>query len=485
MTTNKCLSKASLGMLSLFIFANSAHAAPVSSKTGSLDGGNNIQKFQLGWSCSTCLSPTTISIATTGFSPFLAFADDGTTISTTSTSSITLIPADLTDPSVKTLYVSQAPNITTTLTNGITGYTLLGPAIAAGAEEFTLTVTTGDPTSFYLSEFYSGESYVLISDADQQRAEEAISVINNNVLHKKIDHLRLTYTDHIKTLYKRGQFSLARADYAEKGLNAGDSTTGMAFWFAPTHTSIKNTAMLNNSSHFTGTQNSYLFGADMVVSQNLLVGAVVGYETSETESNDDSETDSDGFILSAYAAYNFASGFTAYGHLGYDSANTDIEDRTIFGALGSFDGDYDSDTHFLGFGVMRSTALENGLTFTMDLGYNYAYTGSDSYQAMLSTDSTINTRMKVKSETISEFLLNTELANPQSWGEYYGTIGAVIDIASNDSDLVDEGGLGLNAGIGARLNVSDNLMGELSYKKDFLTKGHNDYTVSANLRYDF
>ncbi|MCW8929722.1 MAG: autotransporter outer membrane beta-barrel domain-containing protein [Gammaproteobacteria bacterium] len=453
-----------------------------------LNGGNNIKVYQLSWSCSTC-SSTTASITTTGFTPFLALEDDGVITQVSTTSSLTFFGNGFSgDP--QSILVSQSPNITTVGTSATSGYTMLGQAIASGSETFTLNFTGFDVPTFIVVDLYAGQSYTpvvaySISALAQKEAEESIENINRDVLRKKINHVRSTYTDHIKTLYKTGRFSLARANYAENGLNAGDTMTGVAFWFTPSYTSIKNTAMISNDSNFTGNQDSYLFGADVLLSPKLLVGGLVGYETSDTDSSDNSKTDSDGYVISAYAAYNFDSGFTAYGHIGYNSSDTDIEDRSIFGSVASFDGDYDSNNHFLGFGVMRSSELESGLKFTMDLGYNYAYTSSDSYDATLSIDPSVTNRMNLDSSNISEFLLNTELAQSKSWGEYYGTVGAILDLSNNDDSVSDDGDFGMNAGIGLRFNASEKLLGEISYNKVFLWDGHNDYTVSANVRYDF
>ncbi len=481
MIIKKRLSIVTIFALSGLILSNIGHAFTVNS---SLNGGNNIKALRvLTVPCSACISET-FTISTSGFIPFLAYEQNGIINTVSSTSSLTYTLTD-TPATGNVFYISQFPNATTVGSSGTSGYTMTGPPIASGSEFFTLTFTGADiPSSYIIQDLFSGESFILISDTDQERAEASIENINQDILRKKINHVRHTYSDHIKTLYKTGQFSLARADYSVKGLNAGDSSTGMALWFTPTHTSIKNTAMISHGSRFTGNQDSYLFGVDMVINTNVLVGGLIGYETSDTESNDKSESDSDGYVISAYAAYNFDSGFTAYGHLGYDSSNTDIEDRTIFGSLASFDGDYDSNTHFFGFGVMRSSRLANGLNFTMDLGYNYAYTDSDTYLAKLSIDPGARNKIKVDSETISEFLLNTELAQPQSWGEYYGTIGAIFDFSDQDN-FTDEGTIGLNAGVGLRFNASDDLLGEVSYSKGFLRKGHNDYTISANVRYEF
>jgi len=242
--------------------------------------------------------------------------------------------------------------------------------------------------------------------------------------------------------------------------------------------------MLSNSSHFTGDQDSYLLGADMVVNQNLLVGGVVGYEASTTESNDKSETDSDGFVLSAYAAYNFSSGFTAYGHIGYDHADTDIKDRTITGNTAIYKGDYDLDSVLFGFGVIRTSELESGQLFTMDLGYNYAYSGSESYNATHSVNGN-SIKMKIDSIRVSEFLLNTELAQPQSWGEYYASLGAVIDVADNDDVFIEEDSLGINAGFGIRFNASENFLGDIGFNKMFFKKGEEDYSFTMNFRYNF
>ncbi len=481
MIIKKRLSIAAIFALSGLTMLSTGHAF---TENLSLNGGNNIKALKvLSVPCSAC-GAETFTITTSGFIPFLAYEQNGIINTVSNTSSLTYTLTD-TPATGNIFYISQFPNVTTVGSSGTSGYTMTGPPIALGSEFFTLTFTGSDiPTSHIIEDLYSGESFVLIADTDQERAEASIENINKDILRKKINHVRLTYTDHIQSLYQSGHFSLARADYSARGLNAGSSSTGMAIWFTPTHSSIKNTAMISHNSHFTGQQDSYLFGADVVLNSNLLVGGLIGYETSETDSNDKSETDSDGYVLSVYAAYNFDSGFTAYGHVGYDSSGTDIEDRTIFSYIASFDGDYDSETQFLGFGVMRSSSLDNGLNFTMDLGYNYAYTGSDTYRAKLSTDPSVTNRIKVNSVTVSEFLLNTELAQPQSWGEYYGTVGAIFDL-SHDDDFIDEAALGLNAGVGLRFNASDDLLGEVSYSKEFLRKGHNDYTLSANVRYQF
>ncbi len=474
MIFNKQTSLASLFTLSGLVFANIASA-------DALNGGNNVREYQLTWACTTCFS-TTASVTTSGFSPFLALEDNGFITQVSTTSSLTFTGSGgVTNQSI---LVSQYSNTTTVGTSGTTGYTLTGTSIGAGLEVFNVTFS-GDIPSYIIVDHFSGQSYYGISAQDQERAEESVENINRDVLRKKVDHIRSTYTDHIKTLYKTGRFSLARADYAENGLNAGDTSSGVAIWFTPTHTSIKNTAMISNASHFTGSQESYLLGADILINPKLLLGGLVGYESSDTDSNDKSKTDTDGYVISAYAAYNFDSGFTAYGHIGYNSSDTDIKDRTIFGSVASFDGDYDTDNHFAGFGVMRSSKLDNGLNFTMDLGYNYGYASSDSYTAQLSTNSSVTNQMNLDSSTVSEFLLNTELAQPKSWGEYYGTLGALWNVADNDSSLYEDDDFGLNAGVGLRFNASENLLGEISYNKTFLREGHNDYTVSANIRYDF
>lgn len=482
MILNKQVTLASIVTFSGLVFANIVSA-------DSLIGGNNVREYSLSWTCGSSVpcTSTTASVTTTGFTPFLALEDNGFITQVSTSSFLTFIGSG--NVTSQSILVSQDSNSTTVGTSGTTGYTLLGQAIAAEQETFFVAFS-GDTPSYMVFDHFYGQSYTPvvaynITAYDQERAEESVENINRDVLRKKVDHIRSTYTDHIKTLYKTGRFSLARADYAENGLNAGDTSSGMAIWFTPTRTNIRNTAMISNASHFTGNQESYLLGADILVNPKLLIGGLVGYESSDTDSNDDSQTDTDGYILSAYAAYNFDSGFTAYGHLGYNSSDTDIEDRTIFGPVASFDGDYDSDNHFAGFGVMRSSQLDNGLNFTMDLGYNYAYTNSDSYTAELSIDPTVTTRMNIDSSTVSEFLLNTELAQPKSWGEYYGALGALWNVANNDSSLYEDDDFGLNAGVGLRFNASDNLLGEISYNKEFLRKGHNDYTVSANIRYDF
>jgi len=492
------------------------------STSAELQGGNNVHIWQLyqgndGTSRQDPGGDISVTVTTTGFVPFLSLShftrktgggyfyegeefswdvvgiadnaiasDTGYTLST----NFTLLGDERLDQN--SLVLSQYPNTQEVGDDWVPDtqqFTLTGPEIAAGEEEYTLTVE-GPVSSFLFFSQYTGDSYVYISDEDKKHAELVISNINNTIITTVVQNVYSTYTGNIKALYRRhGGFSLANNQgYAsQQGLNAGDSTSGMAFWFVPNYTKIKNTSINSHDSRYEGDVESYLFGADMVLNSNFMVGAIIGYETSNTDSNDNTKTDTDGYVLSAYSAYNFGSGFTAHGHIGYNNADTDIKDRTIFNtAPGYFKGDYSTDTYFFGFGVMRSSELDNGMIFTMDAGYEYGYTSSEDYNATFSRDSGVTTKVKVDGARISEATLNTELANPIQWGEYYGVVGVLVNIADNDyDDIIDESDFGMNAGVGIRFNATENLLGEISYNNVLLRKGHNDYSFSANLRYDF
>jgi len=221
----------------------------------------------------------------------------------------------------------------------------------------------------------------------------------------------------------------------------------------------------------------------MTINNGMLFGALVGYEQSNTDSNNGGDTDSDGYILSAYVGLPLSAGFTAYADLGYSSMDTDIKDRTIFSesiyGAGLFSkGSYDTDTYFLGFGVMRSSRVFENTIMTMDLGYHYGESNPDSYI------DNFNQKIDPDSTTLSLANFDIELAQPASWGEYYGSIGTQLDLSSNIENT-DEGDFALNLGVGIRFNASENFMGEVGIIKEYLTKGHRDYTVSANMRYSF
>jgi len=262
-----------------------------------------------------------------------------------------------------------------------------------------------------------------------------------------------------------GQYSL--------GLNAGDSSSGMAIWFTPSYSDFENNGSTRTGMDYDGDLTTYLFGFDMVLSSELLVGGTLGYNEGDSKFKNNSKADSDGYIAAVYAVYNFPA-ITAYMNAGLINQDNDLDDYST-GALAT--GDFDSDTTFVNVGVMKSTELDGDKILTLDASYSYADTDTDSY-----TNSLLY-RVKSQSSYISEIHVNTEIAQTISWGEYYGSVGTRLDL-SNDEDY-DNGDIGVDLGIGVRFNAADNLSGDIGIKKLFLQTDEKDVTVSANVRYEF
>jgi outer membrane autotransporter protein len=291
-----------------------------------------------------------------------------------------------------------------------------------------------------------------------------------------IDHVVSTVTNHVRMLGgATGAFNVVNSKNYAAGISAGDSSTGYAIWFTPSYSDFENNGGKKVGLDYDGDLTTVLVGFDAVINKNLVFGATIGYEDSNSDFDNNSKADSDGYVGAIYGAYNFSQA-TAYLNTGFIFQDNDLDDYSL-GPNTLSKGSFDSDTYFVNIGVMRSTQLSNDWIYTIDGSYSYADTETDSY-----TDS-LARRIKSTSSYLSEIMVNSEVAKVTDWGEYYGTVGVGFDL-QDDNDY-NNGDIGVDLGLGLRFNPSDNLTGEISVKKLFLKKDEEDVTYSANLRYEF
>jgi Autotransporter beta-domain len=439
-----------------------------------------------------------IGVQTTGFQPSLILTEWSATAQTNNviakdngTSTTASISHDLTStvPNTYNALISQVGN-EVPLNSSIGGgqatstYSAGASDIAAGENAYVFTVDSTN-TSVLVTLSGRADALALIAtDTHALEQNDATNSINDTVTTGQVKTVVSAIKNRIKSSISSSLSQVSQSKASTSGLNAGDSMGGTALWFNPSYTKIDDTTAVNAGSHFDGKTKSLLVGADFNLSEKMVAGALIGYENAETDSNNGGDTDANGFIISAYGGMNLDAGFTAYADVGYSNMDTDIKDRTILSnfttGAGLFStGSYDTETFFIGAGIMRSSTVFTDMILTGDVGYHYGNSESDSYI------DNFNNSIDPGNSTMSLVNFDMELAQPTGWGEYFATAGAELDLAASENANIQEGTFGVNLGAGLRFSPSDNLNGEVGITKQFIKQGHRDYTISAMLRYSF
>ncbi len=261
------------------------------------------------------------------------------------------------------------------------------------------------------------------------------------------DNVRLTTTsfsaatnsasndDNTQTSQRFGESNL-------NGVAAGDHFHGWGFWGSFNNTEFDGSLALAGNTNisrvaYDGDIKTFLFGADKLVTDRLVLGLALGYEESDVFTlYNGGNNQSDGFTVVPYAAYLLNDFISIDAAVGYTQLEYDT-DRVSLASAGTTNiGSYDSDRWFASINLNATGNIGNFL-ITGRAGYLYTEEDQDAYQETGGTDARAVGARKLD---LSQIQLGFEVAYDSVLMPYAGLTWA------NDIDR-ETGGNGLQPGL--------------------------------------
>ncbi len=312
----------------------------------------------------------------------------------------------------------------------------------------------------------SGVSAVL-EDAVEDSAPSELRTTVRNILTAINTRIRNV------TNQRGGGFNLQNAQNGNSaiiGLSGGDLVRTLGFWADGSYSRLKDTSA---DSAFTGHNSVMLFGLDTTLSDNLVVGAVLGAETVHVDtSNMDVERSAKGGSATAYAGYMLTDSLQATAQLGFGRFSNDVE-RLLAGM--KIDGDTKSTRYLTSIALTKFVAVDK-FDLSFSAGYNWSKETFDSY--------TTNTGANVDSvkTILSQITVGSEATYAVSdQAQIFAGLGWEVD-------LISEQGVDPNGGVvsaGWRYQARDNLTVGLLGTAAVMRHDERQLTLGANLRLSF
>jgi len=276
----------------------------------------------------------------------------------------------------------------------------------------------------------------------------------------------------IRSLSKRDSTAGLNSDISSSGLAAGDNGSGMAGWASFSLGDVKdNTAGLAYKSDV----NTYTLGIDYPFAANLLGGVSLSYENTDASSSigTNSSTDTDGYTIAPYIAYQLDDTFSIDGSLGYSWSDIDQSRNN-----GTITGSTEDDGYFLALNLNALRWFDN-FQVAGRLGYLYSKKVQDAF-----TESNANVVAK-SSNKLGQFQVGANL------GYYMGNVMPYFSATYEyDHQLTKVAGAtnddsGMVYVIGANIFGSSGISGGLSYSMVDNRSRLDNNTFSANIAVEF
>ena len=225
------------------------------------------------------------------------------------------------------------------------------------------------------------------------------------------------------------------------GVAAGDHFNGWGFWGSFGYTNYDGSLAINapiGRVNYEGDIKSFLFGADKLVTDRLVLGLALGYEESEAFTfYNGGNNDSDGYTIAPYAAFFINDVISIDAAVGYTSLEYDT-DRVSLASAGTTNiGSYDSDRLFASINLNATGQIGNVLLSTR-VGYLYTQEEQDAYTETGGADAR---QVSDRDLDLSQVLVGMEVA--YNWNRYIPYVGMTW---AHDIDR-ETGGNGLMPGL--------------------------------------
>lgn len=260
---------------------------------------------------------------------------------------------------------------------------------------------------------------------------------------------------------------------ALSGLSAGDGSpvSGIGVWSDYTYGNMRN---VGSASAYKAHSNTLLFGADYVLSKDLVIGVAAGYETSHlSDSSQDNLRKGRGGLVSAYAGYLIRDWLQASAQASFARLNNDIDQTTVGGGLAT--GSNRTYRYVLAASLSAFQTYDD-LTVTGTVGYNRAREGFSDYVssdgAQVSPDASRLGQVQFGGEASYAFAPT---------GQAF--LGAMWEWDHLSEGSGDPNGAVINAGV--RYAVMEGMDLGFNATAQVLRQDERQYTLGANLRYQF
>nr|CRH05529.1 Conserved protein of unknown function. Containing autotransporter beta-domain [Candidatus Magnetococcus massalia] len=309
-----------------------------------------------------------------------------------------------------------------------------------------LTLAAGSAQASYDCEYYPE---YCIDETVQQRSSttQTITLISRNA------------TSAVKALRSklRGGNNTA-ATGRLSGLSAGGQGNDMGAW-------IDGELMKSDDdqSNVESDLSSVAIGGDMRMG-NSVVGVALAYQNIDNDSLNGTDSEVDSFSISPYYARSLTDNLLFDISVGYAWLEEDQSNNTSF----------DTERYFMGANLTGFVPNTGDWEFVARLSYIFSHDNADAYAAVAANDTSF---AQASASLEGSYLF-------ENWSPYaYVTFeqDLVYEVSSASTYDAD----GAKAGIGARLNISDRVVGEVGMTTSFGRDRYNAESILANLRVDF
>jgi outer membrane autotransporter protein len=356
----------------------------------------------------------------------------------------------------------------TTVTNTYQRIALLSPtANASGTQVIGQTIiqTSVKQTTTMISRRIAAILKPISSQLKQSKNDSTseFTTVNRDAMKNMFDDLT-----------ERSQFNFELRS-GELGLSAGDMSKTKGFWANIASSDLEDS---NTSTESDTDITTFITGFDQKLNEQILVGISLTYEDVAVKSYfNNGSLNSDGFTLAPYIAYSINDSLAVYAVLGYGLINYDQDKNN-----GSASSDLDADRSFAEINLMAFQSFDR-VIFNERIGYLYTHESQDSYTEYNLSGSSV--KIGSNSITFSQLKVNLEISYAGDELEPYFDLGYYYDTDYEKVSGVKNDRNGGDYTLGLRLNLSEQLSGDISATQNFNRHKLNETSFSATLRYNF
>ncbi len=316
-------------------------------------------------------------------------------------------------------------------------------------------------------------------DASQQSQADA-KTDENRVYGKnlgKLVHNRVMYVfawrqGSIKSGIKTAKATQPTQTPYFRGIASGDKNTNYGSWITPASTWMKNKSA---TSKYDGNLFTVMAGGDFKLTENILIGTSVGYESLDldTDYNDGSLKDN-GFTFAPYFGYTITDYLIFDVMLGYTYLNNDMDRNRSSEPI---KGSYDSHRFLISSNVNYYAMFQNW-NLSAVLGYMYVNENEDAYQEIGGYDFDVGSQ----NIYLGEWRFGGRAGYfIKSFEPYISTAYLYDSVWNNGGSDRDE----LEGVLGCNYYPTDNLILSFEATNSFFRDDIENTRVNFNLHFDF